>query len=282
MKFLKSKFFLISIAVVVILALGTALLSLLGWTGPVKNVCQTIAKPFTWCGARIADAVNGFTETFAEYDRLKAENESLRAEVDSLKQEAYDIGSLQDENAWLKEYLNLVTDHPEFVLTEAGVIGRESDNYATVFTLDKGRVHGVKAEMPVITADGVFGYVKEVGLNWCHVVSIVETASSVGAYTDRSGVLGIVEGDADLRDGGTCYLKYVENTADIRIGDRVYTSGGSGSIYPPGLLIGEIISITADEYTRTLVAEIQPAVDFTAVDQISRMMVICGYDEGGT
>ena len=281
MKFLKSKFCLISVCVVAILVLGTALFSVLGWTGPLRSVAQTVAKPFTWCGARIADAVNGFADTFTEYDRLKEENESLRAEVEALKGGEYEAELLQEENAWLKEYLKLATDHPELSLTDARIIARESDNYSTVLTLDRGSVHGVKAEMPVVTDRGVFGYVKEVGLDWCRVVSIVETASSAGAYTDRGGVLGIVEGDPDLRGGGTCRMTYIENTADIRIGDRVYTAGGKGSLYPPGLLIGEVVSITADEYTHTLVAEVRPAVDFTAVDELSRVMILTGYGTEG-
>ena len=268
MKFFKSKFFWISLCIVAFLVLGTALMSALGMTGPLRSVAQTVAKPFAWCGARMADAVNGFVDTFTDYDRLKEENESLRAELSSREGEEHEAELLKEENTWLKEYLKLAADHPEFSLTDARIIARESDEYSTVLTLDRGSVHGVKAEMAVVTADGVFGYVKEVGLDWCRVVSIVETASSVGAYTDRAGVLGVVEGDSDLRDGGICRMTYIENTADIRIGDLVYTGGGMGSLYPPGLLIGEVVSITADEYTRTLVAEIRPAVDFTAVARL--------------
>lgn len=277
MKFLKSKTFLICMAAVVILALSTALLSALGFTGPIQSVLKTIAKPFEWCGSRVSAAVNGVVDVFVEHDRLQSENESLRAEVEALREQAYREEALQRENDWLKEYLNVAKDHPEFRLVDAQIIGRESDNYSTVLSLNRGRVHGIKKNMPVITEEGVFGYVKELGLDWCKVVSIVENATSVGAYTDRSGVVGVVEGDAGLREGGRCRMTYIENTADLRIGDRVYTGGGSGSLYPPGLLIGEIVSIRADEGTRTLVAEIEPAIDFTELSTRSHVMVICGY-----
>ena len=53
-------------------------------------------------------------------------------------------------------------------------------------------------------------------------------------------------------------------------------------MYPAGLLLGTIVSIEADEATRTLRAEIAPAVDFTQIDKVDRLMIICGYDKGGT
>ncbi len=279
MKFLKSKFFLICLAIVVLLSLTTALLAALGFTGPIRSVLVTVSKPFVWCGARVADAVNGFVEVFADYERLEAENESLRAELESIKNDQYEGEVLKEENAWLKEYLNMAGDHPDFLLTDARILSRESDNYSTVLTLNRGRAHGIKKKMPVITEDGVFGYVSELGLDWCRVVSIVETASSVGAYVDRTGVSGVVEGDADLRASGVCRMTYIENTADLRIGDRVYTSGGAGSLYPTGLLIGEIIAIEADEQTRTLTATIRPTVDFENSDSLRGVMIICGYEE---
>ncbi len=280
MRFFKSKWMIVCAIVTAVIITATALLSAFGLTGPVRSVLKTVAKPFEWCGSQLADAVNGFTEVFSDYDRLKEENERLREALDSMEKEAYEDDILRKENDWLKEYLKLADEHPEYLLTEARIISRESDNYSTVLTLNRGSVHGIKAKMPVIVSEGVFGYVKEAGLDWCKVVSIVETASSVGAYTDRNGVLGVVEGDADLRDGGICRMTYIDSNADIRIGDRVYTGGGSGSLYPSGLLIGEVISVDADEYTRTLVAKIQPAVNFGDLSSLDRVMVICGYDTG--
>ena len=277
MKFLKSKLFLITAAVAVVIALTTGVLAIVGGTGLLKSVANTVAKPFVWCGAKVADAVNGFSAVFSEHDRLVAENEALREQIDGVAEENRELELLRQENAWLKEYLKIAQEHPSFSLVDAMVIARESDTYSTVLTLNRGRVHGVKTNMAVITSEGVFGYVKEAGLDWCHVVSIVETATSVGAYTARGGAFGVVEGDADLRNGGTCRMTYIENTADIRIGDLVYTGGGSGSLYPEGLLIGEVVSLEADPHSHTLIAEIEPSVDFTALDQLTRVMVIRGY-----
>lgn len=277
MKFLKSKFFIITLSIVLSLALITGILALLGFSGPIKLVLGTAAKPLSYVGAYFADAVNGFVEVFTDYNALKAENEALRAELDLLKDESYNAEVVKKENDWLKDYINFANDHPSFELTDARIVGHSTDSYSTAITLNKGAVHGVRVGMAVITADGVFGHVTEIGLDFCRVEGIVETKSSVGVYVQRSGASGIVSGDADLRNGGACKMTYIDSNADIKIGDKIYTSGGSGSSYPSELYVGEVTSLDADESTRQLIATITPAVDFTATSDIGRMMIITGY-----
>lgn len=275
MKFLKSKFFIVCVIIAAVLVLVPAVLTALGQVDIVRSGLKTVAKPFEWCGSKIADAIDGFVSVFTEYDDLKKENQELRDALDSMENAAADNEVLKQENAWLKEYLDLHTKNPEFSLTDADIISHEAGNYSTVLTLNKGTVHGIKRNMPVITAAGVLGYVGEVGLDWCKVVSIIETSSKVGVYTDRTGVIGTVEGSLELRAEGKCLMSY-EADADIKVGDRVYTSG-TGSIYPGGLLIGKIVSIEADEATRRLMAVVEPSVDFSSLPTLGSVMVIRGY-----
>ena len=156
---------------------------------------------------------------------------------------------------------------------EASVIGRESGNYSTVYTLSKGTMHDIKVNMPVITEDGVVGYVTEVGPTWCRAVSIIETASAVGAYIERSGELGLIEGSYELRFEGKCRMIRLPADADVHEGDRVLTSG-LGSIYPRGLFVGEVVSVDADPYSSTLTAVVQPKVDYSS---LVKVMIIKDY-----
>lgn len=279
MKFAKSKFIIICAIVAAVLVLIPALLAAFGQVDVIRSGLKTVAKPFEWCATKAADAIDGFVAAFTEYDKLKAENESLKQQLQELKDQASDSAAIKSENEWLKEYLELHNSSPQFALTDAHVISREASNYATVLTLNRGTIHGIKRNMPVIAPDGVLGYVSEVGLDWCKVLSIIETSSAVGVYTDRTGVIGTVEGSLELREQGKCLMSYSAN-ADIRVGDKVYTSG-TGTIYPSGLLIGSIVSIEADEVTRQLIAVVEPAVDFNALEELTRVMVICGYNGEG-
>lgn len=278
MKFLKSKFFIITVAITLSVTLITGIFAMLGFSGPIKLVLGTVAKPFSYVGSYAANAVNGFVRVFTDYEELRSENQSLREELDAIKDEKYNAEVVQKENEWLKEYINFATEHPTYKLTDARIIGKSADSFSTVITLDRGSVHGVKNGMAVITSRGVLGRVIEVGLDYCRVEGIVETQSSVGVYVLRSGASGIVEGDADLRGNGTCKMTYIDSNADVRIGDKIYTSGGSGSSYPSGLYVGEISSLDADESTRQLIATITPATGLEDTAAQGKVMIITGYE----
>ena len=280
MKFLKSKFFLICAAIALSVALITGCLAILGFTGPVKLVLGTVAKPFRLMGTWAANAVNGITEVFDDYEEIRAENDSLRAELEEKNDESYNADLLYEENKWLKEYLGVATRHPELQLVDAKIIALEGDNYSTSITLNKGSVHGIANDMAVMTEKGIVGKVVETGLDWCRVVSILDTQSSVGAHIERTGASGIIEGSAGLLDGGSCRMTYIESGADIRVGDRVCTSGGTGSSFPAGLYIGEIKAIDADPDAGRIVATVEPSVDFSELSEIFGVMVVIGYKGG--
>ena len=207
-------------------------------------------------------------------DALSDENESLRAELEALEQRLEDAELLEGENERLRAYLGMKKKYPSFTMEEGHVVSYSSGNYVTTFTLDKGTLHGIEVNMPVVTVDGIVGQVTEVGMNWCMVSTIIETATSVGVYIPRSGVRGIVSGDYSMRYDGVCKIEYIDPDADIQIGDKVISDGMS-SVYPAGLEIGYVTAVELNEYTRTPVATVKPSVDFSSLEWV---MVITGYE----
>lgn len=277
MTFFKSRFFLVALCVALALTIIPAVLSAMGMRDLVREAVQTVSAPFEWCVTKVYDAVEGFTSYFMEYDRLVEENEALKEQLREYEDALAENEILISENRWLRGYLSLKNEHIDYTFVDASVIARETGSYATVVTLNRGTVHGICVGMPVITDDGVFGYVKEVSYMSCKVVSIIETATAVGAFIERSGVTGLVEGDYSLREDGLVRMNGVAVYSDIAVGDVVYTSG-TGSVYPRGLPIGTVISISADPYSRTLTAIVEPSVDFLSLSQISRFMIVTDYE----
>lgn len=278
MSFFRSRIFVICLVVAIVLALIPTLIAAFGGTDLLRSVAGTVAKPFVAAGTGVANAFNGFIDVFANYDELQEENESLRAELDELREKEYNEQLLREQNNWLKDYINLHNEHPELLFTDATVIAREAGNYSTVLTLNRGSAHGVKRNMPVLTNKGLIGYVSEIGLDWCRVTTVIEPSSSIGVYTDRDKLLGVLEGDAQLRYDGLCRMKYIGGEGNVGIGDRVYTAGGKDSLYPSGLLIGTVSSVDIDEVTGEMVATVAPSVDFTALDSIVNVMIISGVE----
>ncbi|MCQ2428270.1 MAG: rod shape-determining protein MreC [Clostridia bacterium] len=273
-KFFTGRFFLVTFAVAMLVSIVPSVLFAMGQGDYVKATLQLIASPFQWCFTKVGEGLNGYVIYFRTVNELYDENAALKKELDENRDKVYDADLIREENDFLREYLGLKAEHSDFEFQDASVIGRESTNYRTVYTLSKGSLHGVEKSMPVITADGLVGYVTEVGPTYCRAVSVTETATAVGAYVERSGVIGVVEGTYSLRFDGLCRMIYIDPDSDLRVGDKVLTSG-IGSIYPRGLKIGEITDIVPDENNRTLTAVILPNAVF---DGISKVMIITSYD----
>ena len=277
MKLFKSKAFIICLVCAIVLTLIPTMLAAFGGTDLLRSFAGTLAKPFTFIGSTVAEAFNGFVDVFADYDKLKDENESLKEELEAYKKKEYDEQLLREQNDWLKDYINFRASNPEFKITDAKIVSREAGNYGTVITLNKGTAHSIKRNMPVITADGLLGYVSEVALDWCKVTTVIEAKNSIGVYSERQGTQGILSGSIELRDEGLCKMTFIDGADGVQIGDKIYTSGGSKSIYPADLYIGSVSEVKIDEITGEAVATVAPEIDFTKLSDISDVMIICGY-----
>ena len=275
MKIFKNKFFIIALSIAIFISILTATLSVMGQTGPIRNVVNTVTLPFRYVGIKFNEAIEGFSKYFQSIDALSEENSSLREEIAELESSLADMEATKDENARLREYLDVKKTYPDFSLADALIIGTESENYSTFLTLDRGFGDGVEVGMPVIVKSGLVGAVCEVGSSWCRVRVITEASSNVGAYVERSGEIGMVSGDISLKDTGTCNMTYLPEDADIEVGDLIYTSG-IGSVYPRGLLIGRVATVGIDEYLRKKTATMDCAVDF---DTLRYVMIITDFEE---
>lgn len=273
MRIFQNKFFLVCLCIALVLTIVPSVFAIMGYRSLAKNIVGTVTMPVRWVATTVGNAFEGFGKYFGTMKALNEENKALIDENEQLKEQLKDAELLEKENERLRDYLDMKNQYPSFALEEGMVISHSSGNYITNFTLNRGTLHGIKTNMPVITKEGIVGYVVEVGLNWCMVSTLIETATSVGAYIPRSEVVGIVSGDYSMRQQGTCKIGYIDASADVQVGDTVYSSG-TGSVYPADLKIGTVTAIEVDEYNRTLVATVTPAVDFS---ELKWVMVITGY-----
>ena len=271
--FFKSKFFIIVLIISLCLCIVPGVLCAMGHGSYVKSAVVTVLSPFQRLTGAVGEAIGGFGRYFTEYDELKEENARLKEEISELREKEYDAYLYEKENEWLRDYLDLKRVNSSFSLADAKIIGWETTNTRTVYTLDRGSAVGIKKNMPVICAEGVVGYITEVGLTWSKTVILTDDRSSVGVYTERSGAVGVLNGTYELSSQGKCEIVCLEENADISVGDRVMTSG-LGGVYPQGLAVGEVTEVYVDKYDRSIHAVVSPYVDF---DKIRAVMVVCDF-----
>lgn len=272
--FFKSRFFMILALVLAVMIIVPSIITAMGAGSFVKSALNTVTTPIQKLFNYSADALSGFASYFTEFDRIADENEELRNRIAELNDKVAKAEETEEMNNWLYNYLELKREHPDYKFATADVTGREAGNYMTVFTLDKGSAHGIEKNMPAVTDYGVVGYVTEVGVNWCKVVTLLESGTAVGAYVERTGEVGVVEGDFALSKEGLCKMVYISAGSDIREGDRIFTSG-YGSVYPRGLTVGTVKEVVPDPNSQTLIAYIEPA---EKMQDIKKLMIITDYE----
>ncbi len=272
--FFRSRFFAVLVVVALLLTIIPTVLYAMGVGdyahGLVNSMLVPLQKGFTF----ITDSLDGYVSYFTEFDRIVEENAQLRKQIDELQDQIYSAEEIEGMNEWLFDYLELKREHTDFVFEAANITSDGGTNYLRVFTLDRGKNHKVEVDMPVVTPQGIVGYVVEAGNDWSKAVTILDASSNMGAYVERTGELCVVEGDYKLAEEGVCRVNYLTEESDIQVGDRILSSG-YGSVYPRGLIIGHVSKIEKNQYSRTTVAYITPAADLTS---LSKLMVITDYD----
>lgn len=272
---MKNRFFLVCLCIGLCIALFTGVFAVMGWGNLLRQVGGTILYPFQWVAARVSAAASGFGQYFTDVNRLSEEAQALREENESLKAALQDAELIREEYTWLYGYLGMKEEHSSYSLCAAVVTARTlSGDYAVELTLNKGSAHGVAVGMPVVMAEGLVGMVYETGPVSCRVRTILNTSASVGAVTARAGESGLCEGNYSALTAGRATLRYLSAEADVAVGDSVLTSG-EGSVYPYGIPVGRVVAVTANGYSRTTEAAVEPFVDFTDLDQV---MILTGFD----
>lgn len=272
--FFKSRAFVTLVTLFIILAGVPSILIGMGQGSYVSEAVMLVVSPLMRGVSAVGNAFTGFTDYFTEFDRLKDENRILSDKVRELEEQIYNAKLLEKENDWMRSYLGAKRANTEYSYCDANLIGSETGDFISTFTLDKGSTMGIREGMPVITADGVVGRITEVGLTFSRVSTIINYDSSIGAYIERSGEVGLVNGDFERRRDGNCVLEYIKFDADVTVGDRIYSSG-LGSVYPRGLYVGEVTEITGDPYSHTKIAVVKPAAD---LENLTKVMIITGYE----
>ncbi|GGC29038.1 rod shape-determining protein MreC [Parapedobacter defluvii] len=163
-----------------------------------------------------------------------------------------DNALLAEENARLKEQLQrlmapdsleqgTVVDSSEKVQYHyivAKVTNNSIHQKNNYITLDKGRIHGIKKGMGVISASGIVGIVLNVSDHFSTVQSLLHSETRVSAALEDSKAFGsLTWGDSYDAQVGT--LKDIPNHVKVRKGEAVFTSGFS--LFPPGIPIGRVI-----------------------------------------
>lgn len=239
---------------------------------PGADFFASISAPFRNIATEISSGIKNTFTSFKDGNRLMLENADLKKENMELQSKLSEYENTMTQNEFLKEYLGLREQNPDFTLCDAKLISRDSDDPYKGFVINKGSLSGLHKYDPVITDKGLVGYVKEVGVSTAKVETILSPDLTLGALGSRTGDSGIISGELKLANENKTKLSNLSRSCSVAIGDFVETSGEG--IFPQGLLVGKIETIGSDKYNTSIYAEITPFVDFS---EIKAVMVITDF-----
>lgn len=214
---------------------------------PVQSATVGLARP-------VRDLLTGVTRA----GDLARENEAQRQQIALLQTEVTRLREYGIENQELRRDLQFKKGHPDLEFIRASIISEDPNNYVNAIQIDQGQSAGIAPSMVAVSGDGLLGRVSSVTSNAAKVVLSVDPSTSIYAVVQREGsrASGVVDGAGP----GKMTMKFVSQTADLRPGDVVVTSGRGGT-YPGGIQVGTITTVQRNDVAPFQQAELQPAVD---------------------
>ena len=176
-----------------VIAVSLSLMSFFSNTSsPLSNLAGIIASPFRSAYTAVTGWITDKQNYYQDVTALEEENAALRRENAILKAQNRLAQTNNEENARLRDLLNLRPQNYDLELETASVTERTVTNWTSSLTLNIGTDHGVEVNDCVIDETyALVGVVSEVGLNWCTVLTIVDTDTSLGAQVFRTKDLGL-------------------------------------------------------------------------------------------
>ncbi|MEE8474326.1 MAG: rod shape-determining protein MreC [Myxococcota bacterium] len=155
----------------------------------------------------------------------------------------------------------------EIPMLPSELVGGDASPWFRSVLFDRGRVHGVRSGMPVISEDGLVGLVTSASRYSARSMLLLDRQSAVDGTVQRSRARGIVRG----RGVDDLEFEFVVRGGDVRVDDVIVTSG-LGGVYPKGLRIGRVTKVSDPGARLIQHATIDPAVDFGRLEQVFVML----------
>lgn len=239
---------------------------------PLNSIAGVLLVPFQNGISEVGGWISDKSDQLMEIKDVLEENQRLKAEVDRLTIENTKFQQERYELNQLRQLLKLDEEYSEYEKIGAQIIARDSSNWFSSFTINKGSNDGIQINCNVMAGSGLVGRVTDVGPNYAKVTSIIEDNNNTSGLLLSTGDHLIVTGDlTTMPKGMIAFNKLVDNDNKAAVGDKIVTSNISNH-YLPGILIGYISSIETDSNNLTKSGTLTTAVDFEHLEDVLVIM----------
>ncbi len=234
----------------------------------IQSGYYSVMRPFLSGGSAMETKIRSFDDELEHSRVLKAELDIAEAELVRMRMEIAQLKDLEQENVQMRAALNF-QKRTSFSVTAAKIIRRKPSNWWETAHIDRGKDHGIRAQLPVIAAEGLVGKVDRPNSDSSTVILLTDEACQVSAKVLGNGVaqeVGILSGQrAQNGENPMLRLKYLSRETNVKPGQLV-VSTGRGKLFPKDVALGTVISIERGSINAE--ALVKPAVDFATVHTV--------------
>ncbi len=223
---------------------------------PVRSAIGTGLAPIHWLGNAPSEFNDWVASLFTSKEDLQAENEELRARLLILERRALKYAALASENNELRQLMNSSEVLDDRVIV-GEVVAVSPDPFSHEIVINKGSRDGVEVGQAILDANGLMGQVEQTSSFTSRVLLVSDSSHAVPVEVVRNGLRAILLGNGDTN---TLELVHVPDTADIREGDLLVSSGLGGR-FPKGYPVAEVDNISKEQGEPFVKIEATPLAD---------------------
>ena len=205
----------------------------------IRSFSNDMLKPITFLTRFPLQIYENFNLFFSSRVNLEKKVQSLEEENLKLKAANQFMEKISIDNSKLNAlWSSLTIDKERFLISKKSFLS--FNEYQPFLVLDINSKQIIKKDSAVVSEQGLAGRVSSVGFSSAEVLLAQDIRSSIPVISSDSSLHATLEGNGLGRNGK---LKFLSKTAEFSAGERVYTSG-LGEIFPDGILVGEVVSVT--------------------------------------
>lgn len=260
--------------VVCLVAISLAVITLdyrEGQSGPLAGLGRaalSIMEPMQAAVTNATRPVANFFSGLAHLPSQAKEIQDLKNQLRDANAAVQSHANVQEENNTLQGLLGLKASLDPTAVG-AVVTSNGLSNTEWTITIDRGSDDGIAADMPVVagTADApmAVGKVVRAAHNASLVQLLIDPRTAVAGRLETSKEAGKVEGQGE----GDLKMTLVDPGTQVAGNEQVFTQGycinGESSIFPPGVLIGQVSRTLQQDSAIQEAVNVRPSVDFATL-----------------
>jgi rod shape-determining protein MreC len=224
---------------------------------------QELATSYTLRLKNAGSAIRG-------WGTLPEKNKSLQQELVEARQQLVELEELRQENFILRSQLDFKR-RSQWTLVPGRVLARDISGWWQTVRIRHGGSGDVQPNQAVISSEGLVGKITDVSGRTADVLLISDPACRVAVRIENKDAFAILNGQGLSWKGEVlCRMEFINKNIQISEGDTVVTSG-LGGVFPGGIRVGTVVSVTRDENNLHQSAEVNPAADLSNLNVVFTM-----------